>query len=261
MTAVVPFGGLAGWTFLQRTADRQIATLAKEPVARRNEAYFRDNIGRINTAEDLVADRRLLEVALTAFGLESDIENRFFIRKVLEDGTLRTDSLSNRLGNKQYRALSAAFGFGDVSPPRNKVSDFADRTIVQYRARRFETSVGQQDNGLRLALNFDREVSALAGRPISDDAKWFTILGTPPLREVFDKALALPSSFSSLDIDRQLSVYKDRMAQVFGVERPKDLSDPTIRRNITERFLLRADNAVDLSSRAGVALRLLQVRL
>jgi hypothetical protein len=97
MTAVVPASGLVGWTFLQRTASRQIETLAAQPVAQRNEAWFRERIGQIGTAADLVADRRLLEVALTAFGLESDIDNRFFIRKVLEDGTLRNDALSNRL--------------------------------------------------------------------------------------------------------------------------------------------------------------------
>jgi hypothetical protein len=261
VTVVVPLSGLAGWNFLQRTASRQTATLAETPEARRSEAWFRERIGKIDTAEQLVADRRLLDVALTAFGLEQDINSRFFIRKVLEDGTLRPDALANRLGNKQYRALSAAFGFGDVSPPRNKLSDFADRILAQVRARRFESAVGQQDNSLRLALNFDREITSLATRRSSPDAVWFTLLGTPPLREVMDKALGLPTTFRALDVDRQLAVYKDRARDQFGIDSPSALADPGLRRQVIEAFLLRDSITAAPTGPGSGALRLLQARL
>lgn len=47
------------------------------PKIRNDEAYFRAKIGSVKTAEQLVSDRRLLKVALGAFGLEADINNRF----------------------------------------------------------------------------------------------------------------------------------------------------------------------------------------
>ena len=52
--------------------------------------------GRIASAEALVKDRRLLTVALGAFGLDGEIDKKFFIRKVLEGGTEASDSLANR---------------------------------------------------------------------------------------------------------------------------------------------------------------------
>ena len=78
---VIPFGGNAGWSFLQRTLESQQATFEKGTVLRRDVDYFRENIGNISTAADLVADRRLLNVALGAFGLDDDLPNKAFIQK------------------------------------------------------------------------------------------------------------------------------------------------------------------------------------
>ena len=71
---VIPLAGYAGWTFLKRTMEKQQAALQATPANQRDEAYFRANVGKVNSAKELVADRRLLKVALTAFGLEADID-------------------------------------------------------------------------------------------------------------------------------------------------------------------------------------------
>ncbi len=106
----------------------------KSPVIQRDTDYFLENIGKIDTAEDLVNDRRLLSVALGAFGLDEDIDSKYFIRKVLEDGTLDPEALSNKLADKRYLDFSQAFGFGDYGiPPRTKVSDFATEIVDATR--------------------------------------------------------------------------------------------------------------------------------
>ena len=83
----------------------------------RDTDYFAAKIGEIDSAEQLVSDRRLLSVALGAFGLHADIDNKYFIRKVLEDGVLKEDALANRLTDERYKSLTKAFGFGDFSVP------------------------------------------------------------------------------------------------------------------------------------------------
>ena len=87
-TPAIPLSGYAGWAFLKRTMPTQQASFNAAPQNKRDEDYFREKIGTINTAEQLVNDRRLLRVALGAFGLDKDINNKFFIQKVLQDGTL-----------------------------------------------------------------------------------------------------------------------------------------------------------------------------
>lgn len=241
-TPALPLSGYAGWTFLKRTAESQKAVLNAQPEIKRDEAYFRQKIGTINSAAELVGDRRLLKVALGAFGLEADLNSKAFIRKVLEDGTLKEGSLSSRLADKQYEKFSAAFGFGDFAIPRSKQSDFADKLLASYKTRSFEVAVGTQNPDLRLALNAERELSDLAAKPTaSNDAKWFSVLGSPPLRRVFETALGLPRSFAALDIDKQLEVIKDKAQVQLGSDQLSDFGTSTAMEPLLRRFLIRAD--------------------
>ena len=58
----VPTGGLTGWRFLQNTLETQRAAHSGSGELRRDLDYFRDRISEIDTAEELVADFRLLTV-------------------------------------------------------------------------------------------------------------------------------------------------------------------------------------------------------
>lgn len=256
---VIPFGGYAGWTFLKRTMATQQTALAAAPEQRRDTAYFRENIGKIDTAEQLVSDRRLLKVALGAFGLEADLGNRFFIRKVLEDGTLKDGALALRLADPRYREFSAAFGFGDFAIPNTKMSDFADKTLAAFAQRGFETAVGQQNDTMRLALNAEREVATLAKRSSSEDTKWFTVMGSRPLRQVFQTALGLPASFASIDLDQQLTVLKDRTDRMFGSPTVSQFAEPENMDKLLRMFLTRSDAAAGAAgAQNSLALQLLQ---
>ena len=71
----------------------------------RDRDYFRENIGNVVTASQLVEDFRLRRVALSAFGLQDDLPNRAFIERVLGDGAIEPTALSNRLADKRYKAF------------------------------------------------------------------------------------------------------------------------------------------------------------
>lgn len=257
---VLPLTGYSGWGFLKRTMARQQAVQQALPVQQRDEAYFRDRIGTADTAEKLVNDKRLLRIALTAFGLEGDVNSKAFIQKILEGGTLKEGSLANKLADKQYTKFAAAFGYGDFSVPRTKLSTFADEILSQYRARSFETAVGEQNNTYRLAMNAEREIPALAAKTNSENAKWYTVLGNAPLREVLQTALGLPKSFSSIDIDQQVGVLKKRTEAAFGSSDLAQFKDPAKMEALTRRFLLQAEmqGQATASSPAATALMLLR---
>ena len=237
----LPARGIAGLSFLDRTMTAQRKVHDAQPALRRDEAYFRERIGRIERAADLVADPRLLRVALTAFGLEADIGNRFFIRKVLEDGTIDPGAFANRLADKRYRALSAAFGFGDFAIPNTTLSDFPDRILESWKTRRFEAAVGARDEAMRLALNARRELQDIAAQPLTEDARWFTVMGNAPLRRVVETAMGLPPTFGALDLDRQLGVFKARARALFGAEGAAALAEPARLERLVRLYLARAD--------------------
>lgn len=257
---VIPMGGYAGWKFLNRTMAAQKAAFSGDAAAKRDTAHFRETIGSVKTAEQLVGNRRLLSVALGAFGLSADINNKYFIRKVLEDGTLENGALANKLADKRYAEFSRAFGFGDYKTPRTQLSDFADTILQRYETRQFEVAVGTQNDAMRLALNAQRELATLAGKSSSEDTKWFTILGSAPLRSVVQTAFGLPQSFASIDLDQQLGVLKDRAERFLGSSDPAQFKDPAKVEDILRLYLLRADSASAISAtgKNASALTLLQ---
>lgn len=242
-TPAIPLTGYAGWALLKRTMATQQAAMAASTEVKSDDAYFRANIGKVSTAEELVSDRRLLKVALGAFGLSEDIDNKYFIKKVLQDGTLNTTALANKLADKQYLKMSAAFGFGDFPVPSTKISTFPDTILAAYKAREFEAAVGEQDGDMRLALNLQRELPTLAAKTSTEDTKWLTVMGNTALRTVFETALGLPSSIGTLDIDQQLTAFKTKATAQFGSDSISQFSDATTLEKLTKRYLLRSEIA------------------
>lgn len=206
-----------------------------------------------------MGDFRLLRVALGAFGLDDDIGNKYFIKTVLEEGTTDDDALANKLSDKRYLALSRAFGFGDFDTPNTALSTFPNEIAAKFTDRSFETAVGQTNDDMRLALNMRREIGELAKASTSQTTKWFTILGTPPLRVVLEGALNLPTSFGSLPIDRQLKEIQLRAESVLGTSDPADLGKPEMSDLLIQRFLVSGsiEGSSGINSPAANALILL----
>lgn len=258
-SVAVPFSGLAGWRFLEETVDRQIQTISRNAVINRSLDHFRETIASVETPEALVADYRLLEVALGAFGLTDDLGNRFFIRKVLAEGTIDPDSFANRLSDKRYFELAKAFSF-DLQPPNTILKSFAEDIGSRYLKQKFEVGVGASDGDLRLALAFKRSFPDLTERSKSEDAVWFTVLGTDPLRRVLAGALAIPPAASGIGVDRQLELFREKAKVVFGTSDPKELASPEMVEEVVKTFLIRstAFAATTSAVRGSVALSLLQ---
>ena len=255
----IPLSGVAGWRFLERTSERQQAAFEKSATVKREIAYFEEKIGSVTSAADLLGDRRLLKVALTAFGLEDKIDQKAFIRKVLEEGTTDTDALAVRLSDPAWKSLSAAFGFGDAGGGKTGNAGFAATIVSAYKTRAFESAVGEADETLRLAMNFRREIATLAAEG-EKGASWYKILGSKPLREVFETAYGLPSSFVNVDIDRQRDILAAKTDAAFGSDTLKAFSDPAVVEKMITRFLARSQMAAGAStaSASSAALALLQ---
>ena len=255
---VLPLSGYAGWRFLGRTLEAQTESHAQSrPVASLTE-HFRNHIVGVQGPDDLLDDRRLLTVALGAFGLDADIDARAFIRKVLSDGTMAEDALSSRLADKRYEAFSRAFGFGDLGP-RTGLSGFADEIVTRYERLAFESAVGEQDDGLRRALNTRAAIDEVIEGASSDSARWFAMMGNAPLRSVFETAMGLPSSFAQIDLDQQLEQFRERADRIFGVESFEDFAAPETQEKLVRLFLVREQAAQSAAIGAGrIALALLQ---
>ena len=235
---VVPLGGLAGWRVLQRTLPRQQEQFNKSADLQREVQYFKDNIENVTTTAEFVGDRRLLAVALGAFGLSDELNKQAFVRKVLDEGTFDPQSFANRLGNTDYLEFAKTFTFGNEGgfvPTTNRINKIAD----DFLTLQFEEAVGDVDPSMRLALNFKREMTELASRDISENAGWFLAMGSEPVRKVLEGLFNLPTEFAQIDIDQQKDVLIDKAKLMFGESSVKLFADPANLDKAINQFQLR----------------------
>ncbi len=238
---VVPLDGYIGWRFLQRTLDRQVEAFDKSPEIERDVAYFRENILSATNVEDLVTDRRLLAVALGAFGLQDESNKQALVRKVLEEGTLETTSFANRLNNSQYKDLAKAFSYGNLGFFPDAA--FVDDIVAKYKQNAFEAAVGEVNGDMRLALNFERKIQDLAADTGSEKTIWFKVLGDKPLRAIFEKAYNLPTEFSQLDVDKQQEIFAEKTRKLYGESAVSVFSDPKNVEDLIRQFQVRSQIA------------------
>ncbi|MEM7508253.1 MAG: DUF1217 domain-containing protein [Pseudomonadota bacterium] len=236
---LLPATGVVGFRLLEQTEATQRAVFERQPEIAREIAYFKENIGAALTPEDLINDRRLLQVALGAFGLDEEIDKRAFLQKMLAEGTDDPDSFANRFVDPRYQAFVEAFGYGNALGARVFLPGFANEISDAYKERQFEIAVGDQNNSLRLALNFRREIEQYANASDPDGTAWLSVLGDRPVRSVFEGAFGLGQSFGQLDVDRQRDELREFNDRTFGSTSLEIFRDPAEVDRVITRYLAR----------------------
>ncbi|MEL6366283.1 MAG: DUF1217 domain-containing protein [Pseudomonadota bacterium] len=241
---VIPASGFLGLQVLRGTYDRQFEAFSNSAEIQRNVDYFRENAGSFLTAEDLVNDRRALEVTLGAFGLGSEIDKKALIQKLIEEGTSDPEALANRFADTRFREFVDGVGYLEGAGFNFVIEEKREEIIDRYTLLQFEEAVGAVDDDIRLALNFEREIQEIAGRDSSDETKWLLALGSGPIRSVLDTAFNLPSQFAQIDIDQQVEVYREKAQDLFGADTADIFQDPANVETVVRRFMaLQAANA------------------
>jgi hypothetical protein len=90
---------------------KSLVRTASRPDMAREEAYYKENIGKVTSVDDLLDDRRLFSYAMTAHGLEDMIYAKAFMRKVLESDLNDSKSFVRQLVDPRYLAFAKVFGF------------------------------------------------------------------------------------------------------------------------------------------------------
>ena len=236
ISPVLPTSGLTGWKFLNDSLETQEKLFNSSPDISRDVDYFNENIGDVKTLDDFMGDRKLLKVALGAFGLSDEINKGAFVRKVLEEGTADRGAFAVRLNNSDYIDMARVFDFssGELSLSESQ----RENITKQYQEEAFEVSLGEVDNSMRLSLNFKREIAEIADQGLSENAGWFKVMGSVPLRTVFESAFNMPSGFSQLDIDRQKELLSDKANSLFGGKSVDVFKDPEAIETAVRRYLL-----------------------
>ena len=211
-----------------RLYNTRVGTSDAEVAASKEEnAYYHQASIRVRSLDDFLADKRLVAYALKAFDLEDEGFSTTQLRSALASDPLDPDSFVNRRGNEHLRTLAAAFNFapdGTVRrvPEQALQSGWDLLQMVDGHVRQtMETDAGAQNEGVRLALYFQRKAAGITSP--------FSILADKALLEVVRTALNLPAQMSQADIEVQAANISKRLNIA-------DLKDPAKLEKFLTRF-------------------------
>jgi hypothetical protein len=131
------------------------------------------------------------------------------LRKILTSDPFDSKSFVNKPGNTQYRALASAFNFDAdgnlmaIPPAQAQDRSQIVATSDLYLRQTMEEEAGTQNQGVRLALYFQRNAANITSP--------FSILADKALLQVVQTALGLPTSMSLADIDTQAAMITKKL--------------------------------------------------
>ncbi|WP_456686450.1 DUF1217 domain-containing protein, partial [Bradyrhizobium sp. P5_C11_2] len=99
------------YNYIAHNLKQSLTRVEQQPDVAREAAYYKANIGKVKSVDDLMKDYRLYHYAMKAYGLEDMAYAKAFMKKVLESDLSDSTSFVNKLVDKRYREFAAAFSF------------------------------------------------------------------------------------------------------------------------------------------------------
>ena len=104
------------YQLLSKNVQTSLDRTARQPMAARDIAYYKANIGKVKSIDDFLKDSRLFNFAMKAFGLGDLAYAKGLMKKVLEQGVSDPASFANRLSDVRYKDFAKTFDFARLGP-------------------------------------------------------------------------------------------------------------------------------------------------
>ena len=189
---------LVGFKNYQRDQVAARQAFANREDIKRDLKEFKKEVGKLETVDDLLKNRKALTFLLSAFGLESELNNPGKLKAVLNSDPNDINSFANRLADSRFGEIATFLDTPQFGVKNLKISDKQSQIIDKYLTSAFEKSLGAQNPALRDALFFLRRIGTVDNT--------YEILGDLPLRTIVTDALHLPAQIANQSVQKQAAL-------------------------------------------------------
>lgn len=212
---------LASYSVIAADLPRSLSTTAARPQVARETEHYLARIEEVESIDDFLGDDRVFAYAMKAFGLSEMTYAKAFMRKVLTEGVDKQDSFANSLSDPRYREFAEAFNFARYGTTTTIFDRTRQGTVDRYVRQTLEEDAGAQNEGVRLALYFQRKAPTITSA--------LGLLADSAILKVVQTALGIPAATSAMNLDRQVEMITQRL----DIE---DLKDPEKVARFLNRF-------------------------
>lgn len=210
-----------GYNLIVSDMTSALRRTSEQPVVQRESEYYLETIKNIKSIDEFISNDRVYKYAMKAFGLEDMAYAKAFMRKVLTEGIDNPDSFANKLSDTRYREFAETFNFARYTTGATVFDRTRQGTVDRYIRQTLEVEAGQSNEGVRLALYFQRKAA--------DVETPFHLMADRALLKVTQIALGIPEAAAMMDIDRQAEMISKKL----DIE---DLKDPEKLDKFISRF-------------------------
>ncbi|MBR0779099.1 DUF1217 domain-containing protein [Bradyrhizobium diazoefficiens] len=218
----------SSYSYVTRNLAQSLTRVAQQSDVASDAAYYKANIGKVNSVDDLMKDYRLYHYVTKAYGVEDMAYAKAFMKKVLQSNLTDSKSFANTLVDKRYREFAAAFSFGGGETKVAQSSGQTDDMIGLYTAAMtsnvnkvtadtnyYNATIGNVTSADQL-LNDDRLRNYVASAFGIDLSKW----PRDTIKQVLSSDPSDPNSYVNTTFTSQLGGLNTQLAQA-----KSDLSD------------------------------------
>lgn len=212
---------ITSYQIISNNLARSLEQTAKKTDVDRETSYYLAHIGDVKTIDDFLGDYRLYSYAMKAFGLSDMTYAKAFMRKVLTEGVSSSNSFANKLVDTRYREFAATFNFAQLGEYATSTKAAQSGTVEKYIRQALEEDAGNQSEGVRLALYFERKAPTIKNA--------YQILADKALLQVVQTALGVSPMTAMADVDKQAAMLNKRLNF-------DDFQDPAKLKKFLQRF-------------------------
>lgn len=197
-TGMPTTSALAAFKSYQKDQVAARKAFADREDIQRDVSAFKKAVGKLESVDDLLKDRKTLGFLLQAFGLESEINNPGKLKAVLNSDPDDINSFANRLADSRFGELAKFLDTPEFGLKNLRLSDKQGEVIDKYLTTGFEKSMAAQNPAVRDALFFLRRIGTVENT--------YEILGDLPLRTIVTDALNLPAEIARQSVEKQAAL-------------------------------------------------------
>ena len=184
-----------------------------QTAAEEESKYFQDKISTLDTLDEFLGDRRLVDLVLTAKGIDPEDVTDEYMKSMFTSDLDDPKSFANTESDYRFAEIVASFNFDEDGNVKRADGGALQgegdvlETVNLYLRQTIENTEGEDNTGVRLALYFERNAGSISSA--------YDLLADDALLEFFRTTYGFSEEFSNMDID----------AQAKQVEKSLDLTD------------------------------------
>lgn len=227
---VAGVSGLPSIPFYRRFDRQDVAAELKKiidkPQTKKAIEDFKKRVANVKTAKEFVEDPKLLNFALTAYGLKSEIQYAGRARQAVLSDYSNTGSLVRKLRNGKLTALTIALDFVKQGVTKVKSEAFLKEITDKYAETIRNEEIENFSPAVASALYFKKAIGKVSTH--------LEILADVTLRDVVYSALNIPQQTVNLSVSKQIKVLEAKLDI-------KKVTDGTFVEKLATQFLARQD--------------------